>query len=228
MFHPSSCARRDERRVLDKHGLTRGDYLLLPGPPSPGVNHGVAYEALRVLRDAYGLEPLLACPGRPDEASRDDLARIREAGLGARVRFLGTCPATDMPGLYAGAGALVMPSLVEAVGLPVLEAMWCDCPVVCAEAASLPEVAGPAALLVNPRSPEAVAHALSRVLADGDLRRALIERGGQRVRQFPGTALALGIASALHTARRLRYGSGAPAARAEGGHAGTPAVESHP
>jgi glycosyltransferase involved in cell wall biosynthesis len=159
-----------------------------------------------VLRDAYGVEPLLVCPGRPEEASREDLAKIRDAGLGERVRFLGPCPAADMPGLYAGAGALVMPSLFDGVGLPLLEAMWCDCPVVCSNVASLPEVAGPAGLLVDPRSPEEIAHALSRVLTDEELRRGLIQRGRQRVQDFSGTKFALAVVSALHKARQLRYG----------------------
>ena len=122
------------------------------------------------------------------------------------MRFLGPCPATDLPGLYAGAGALVFPSLFEGFGLPLLEAMWCDCPVVCSNVTSLPEVAGPAALLVDPHSPDELAHALNRVLTDEGLRGVLIQRGRERVRDFSGTRFALAVASALHTARQLRYG----------------------
>ena len=68
MFHPHSPARQDGPQVLKKHGLKRGDYVLLPGNTSPAKNHRAAYRALRVLRDTYGLEPLLVCTGTPEEA----------------------------------------------------------------------------------------------------------------------------------------------------------------
>ena len=83
--------------------------------------------------------------------------------------------------------------------------MWCDCPVVCGNAASLPEVAGPAALLVDPHSPEEVADALHRVLTDQDLRRGLIQRGRLRVQDFSGTRFALAVVAALREARPLSY-----------------------
>ena len=65
------------------------------------------------------------------------------------------------------------PSLFEGFGIPLLEAMWCDCPIVCSNTTSLPEIAGDAALLVDPRSPEELAHAISRVLTDAAIRQAV-------------------------------------------------------
>ena len=159
-----------------------------------------------MLREAYGLDPLLVCTGSPKGAHGELPAKIRDARLGDRVRFLGYVPVTDMPGLYEGAAALVFPSLFEGFGLPLLEAMWCDCPIVSSNAASLPEVASNAAVLVDPRSPEALAHALSRVLTDEGLRRALIERGRERVKDFSWTKFTLEVVSVLHRARQLRYG----------------------
>ncbi len=206
IFHPQSTARGAPRRVLDKHGLKPGEYLLFPGNTWPHKNHEAAVWALRVLREAYGLEPLLVCTGSPKGAHDELTAKIRDARLDHRVRFLGYIPVTDMPGLYEGAAALVFPSLFEGFGIPLLEAMWCDCPIVCSNATSLPEVAGDAALLVDPRSPEALAHALSRVLTDEGLRRALIERGRQRVKDFSWTRFTLEVVSVLHRARQLRYG----------------------
>ena len=206
MFHPGSRARREGRRVLDRHGLKRGDYLLLQGSTSPAGNQRVAYRALRVLRDDHGVVRSWSAQAIPTNSLAGAWPRFHDAGLGERVRFLGPCPATDLPGLYAGAGALVVPSLCAGVGLPLLEAMWCDCPVVCSNAGSLPEVAGPAALLVDPRSPEELAQALSRVLTDENLRRALIQHGRQRAQDFSGEKFALAVASALRAARQLRYG----------------------
>ena len=206
MFHPSSAARGSERQVLDKHGLKRGEYLLFPGHTWPHKNHPVAFQALRVLREEYGLAPLLVCTGSAKEAHADLIARIRDARLGDQVRFLGYCPAADMPSMYAGAAALVFPSLFEGFGLPLLEAMWSDCPIVCSNVTSLPEIAGDAGLLVDPRSPEELAHAISRILTDEALRRVLIDRGRARVTHFSWTKFTLAVVSALHQARERRYG----------------------
>jgi glycosyltransferase involved in cell wall biosynthesis len=183
-FHPGSPWRRDARRVPERYGLKAGEYLLFPSHTWPHKNHLGAVHALQVLREAYGLEPLLVCTGSPREAQGEVVAALRRLRLEGRVRFLGYCPAADMPGLYEGAAALFFPSLFEGFGIPLLEAMWCDCPVVASDTTSLPEIAGDAALLVDPRSPEALAHALSRVLTDDGLRRALVERGRRRVRDF--------------------------------------------
>ena len=184
IFEPGSPARGDHRRVLDRYGLPSGQYLLFPGNTWPHKNHQGAVEALRVLREAYGLDPLLVCTGSPKGAEGELRAKIRAAGLEARVRFLGYCPTSDMPALYEGAAALVFPSLFEGFGIPLLEAMWCDCPIVCSNTTSLPEIAGDAALLVDPRSPEDLAHAMSRVLTDTATRQALIERGRRQVTGF--------------------------------------------
>jgi len=205
-FHPGSPARQDSRRVLDKHGLKAGEYLLFPGNTWPHKNHEAAFQALRVLREAYGLDPLLVCTGSPKEAHRELLAKIQDAGLGHRVRFLGYCALADMPALYEGAAGLVFPSLFEGFGLPLLEAMWCGCPIVCSNVTSLPEIAGDAALLADPRSPEELAHALYRVLTDEGLRHLLIGRGRRRVEDFSWTKFTVEIVSVLHQARQRRYG----------------------
>jgi len=79
---------------------------------------------------------------------------------------------------------MVMPSLYEGFGMPVLEAMACGTPVVVSNAASLPEVVGSAGLLVNPLSPASIADAIARVLEDSDLASDLRQRGFQRAREF--------------------------------------------
>ena len=147
-----------------------------------------------MLREAYGLDPLLVCTGSPKGAEGELRAKIAAAGLEARVRFLGYCPTSDMPALYEGAAALVFPSLFEGFGIPLLEAMWCDCPIVCSNTTSLPEIAGDAA------------HAMSRVLTDTATRQALIEHGRRRVKGFSWQEFALAVVSVLHQARTLRNG----------------------
>jgi glycosyltransferase involved in cell wall biosynthesis len=206
IFHTGSPARENPQRVLAQYRLKPRGYLLFPGHTWPHKNHATAIEALRVLREAYGLEPLLVCTGGAKGAQGDLSAKIQQARLEGRVRFLGYCPSTDMPALYENAAALVFPSLFEGFGIPLLEAMWCDCPIVCSGVTSLPEIAGDAAVLVDPRSPEELAHAVRRVLTDEAERRRLIERGRQRVKQFSWTKFTLEIVSVLRRVRELHDG----------------------
>jgi len=109
---------------------------------------------------------------------------VSELGLGDRVHFAGYVHDADLPALYGGADLFVFPSLYEGFGLPPLEAMACGTPVVCSNAASLPEVVGDAAVTVDPYDVDALAEAMQRVLADRDLREDLRARGLARARQF--------------------------------------------
>jgi glycosyltransferase involved in cell wall biosynthesis len=103
----------------------------------------------------------------------------------SRVDFMGVVPEEKLPSLYRGAEALVFPSLYEGFGLPLLEAMACGTPVVTANTTALPEVAGDAALLVDPTSVEQIAAAMERIMSDTSLRHQLREKGLVRAAQFP-------------------------------------------
>ena len=121
---------------------------------TPGIhkNHRAAIEALRVLRDRHNMNRTLVCTGEAREAQPAIEAPIRTRRIcGAQVRFLGYRAQRDLPALYRGAACLVFPSLFEGFGMPVLEAMASGCPVVCSDTTSLPEIAGDAALLVEPQ-----------------------------------------------------------------------------
>lgn len=89
-----------------------------------------------------------------------------------------------LEGLYRRAAAFVYPSLYEGFGIPPLEAMSFDCPVICSNASSIPEVVGDAAMLFDPLSAEALGQALAVVVDDAGLRQALIERGRERIKIF--------------------------------------------
>jgi glycosyltransferase involved in cell wall biosynthesis len=107
--------------------------------------------------------------------------------LDAHVRFLGFQPHDTLAVFYRLARAFVFPSLYEGFGLPPLEAMACGTPVVTSNVSSLPEVAGGAALLVDPYDPVSIAEGITRAATDATLRRELIARGLARARTFSWT-----------------------------------------
>lgn len=111
-------------------------------------------------------------------------AKVEELQLGNRVAFAGYVPDGELPLLYNGAFSLVYPSLYEGFGLPILEALACGTPVLTSTSSSLPEVAGDAALVVDPRDVDDIARGIRQLMVDDTLREELRERGLARAQQF--------------------------------------------
>lgn len=109
---------------------------------------------------------------------------IQDSGIEHHVRQMRRVTEGDLIRLYNIADVFVLPSLYEGFGLPALEAMACGTPVVAANTASLPEVVGTAALLVDPQSPQAIAEAIAHVLSDTALAMQMRQQGLERARQF--------------------------------------------
>jgi len=147
------------------------------------------HKNLLALIGALGLlpaedRPLLVLPGYPTAHEAELRERALSAGVAGDVRFPAWVSAAEVEGLWALAEAFVFPSLYEGFGLPVLEAMARGVPVACSNASSLPEVAGDAALLFDPRDESAIAEALRRLLDDPALCERLRARGLARVAEF--------------------------------------------
>lgn len=123
----------------------------------------------------------LVFTGRPSSGM---MKCIEKQHVRDRVHFTGVVPEAELPPLYRGAEALVFPSLYEGFGLPVLEAMACGTPVVTANTTAMPEVAGDAALLVDPTSVQQIANSIERVVNDTSLRLRLRNKGLARAAQF--------------------------------------------
>lgn len=149
-------------------------------------NHPRLFEALVRLKEHYGLTGQLVLSGI-FQGQADLSALITRMGLTDQVQVLGYLPAQDLPALYTAATALVFPSLFEGFGLPVLEAMACGCPVICANTTSLPELAGEAALLVNPLDVAQMAESIYNVLNQPSLRHTLQTKGWQQAQAFSWT-----------------------------------------
>lgn len=164
--------------------LPRQNYFLYVGRDAPNKNLWRMIRALGQMQTrGSGVELWLAGGLKPDTL-RDLNRWIDELDLGSQVKVVGYVDPEQLPVMINQAIAVLMPSLWEGFGLPVLEAMACGTPVITSEISSLPEVAGEAALLVDPYSVEAIAAAMDRVITDADLWRQLHELGLARVKQF--------------------------------------------
>lgn len=158
-------------------------YLLYVGNLLPHKNLLRLLDALAILRRRQPCQLIIRGEGR--SAYRRTLQeRVETLGLGDVVTFLGYTAGERLRELYAHAACVLLPSLGEGFGLPVLEAMSCGTPVITSNTSSLPEVAGEAALMVDPYDAIALAEAIYRVLTDRDLGEDLRQRGLRRASAF--------------------------------------------
>jgi glycosyltransferase involved in cell wall biosynthesis len=173
----------DVVRVRERYQL-HDEFVLYAGNVKPHKNLERLIEAFYRVR-LRGLDHLkLVLIG--DEISQYAALRraVHRHQLHQYVRFLGYLPEATLAVMYRLAGVFVFPSLYEGFGLPPLEAMASGTPVVTSNLSSLPEVAGDAAVLVDPYDPAAIADGIYRVLTDESLRRDLRQRGLARASQF--------------------------------------------
>jgi glycosyltransferase involved in cell wall biosynthesis len=173
----------DVVRVRERFQL-HDEFVLYAGNVKPHKNLERLIQAFHLVRQR-GLDHLkLVIIG--DEVSKYASLRraVHKHQLHKYVRFLGYLPEETLAVMYRLAGVFVFPSLYEGFGLPPLEAMASGTPVVTSNVSSLPEVAGDAAMLVDPHEPEAIADGIFTVLTDETVRRTLRQKGIERAKQF--------------------------------------------
>lgn len=182
-------------------------YILFVGTLEPRKNVGVLLDAYARLVERVPRAPRLVLAGRATGAGAAWLERLRTSPFDVRARHLGYVPDQAREALYAGARVLVLPSLDEGFGLPVLEAMSAGVPVIASTAGALPEVVGEAGALIAPDDSDGLADALELLVRDPDLATARARAGLDRARAFTWTAAARALHRAYHDAiqrRRLR------------------------
>jgi glycosyltransferase involved in cell wall biosynthesis len=177
--------------VKAKYGIA-SDYILHVGTLHPRKNLSRLVEAFALLssqfiihNSEFGIrQSQLVIAGKKGWLYNEIFSRVKAMGLADQVVFTGYVTDADLPALLSGAQLFAFPSLHEGFGFPVVEAMSCGVPIVCSDASSLPEVAGDAALLVDPLDTEALAAAMARLLTDTSLRGDLVARGYRQAGRF--------------------------------------------
>lgn len=178
---PVSDAQR--RAVRDHYALQR-PYALFLGTIQPRKNLPRVIQALAQLR-AQGFDDLdFVVAGAPGWLADETLREPKRVGMENRVHFIGYVDEIERAALLSGARFFCYPSLIEGFGLPILEAQSAGTPVLTANNSSLPEVAGDAALLVDPLDVDALADAMLRLSRDEALRQQLIAAGFHNVQRF--------------------------------------------
>ena len=192
-FYPRPAA------ITEVTPLGLGTYLLFVGNLRPHKNlHRLLTAFARVRNDV-----ILVVAGYRDPRYWPSLARrLDDLRLADRVKFLDYVDGRLLPALYAASCAVVLPSLYEGFGLPVLEAMACGTPVVASRIGPVLEAAGEAASLVDPQDVDALAAAMQRIVDDEVLRAELRARGLVRAREFTWEATARGVLTVMTEAVR--------------------------
>ena len=168
---------REFKEVKEKYGLPER-YIICVGTLEERKNQLAVVEAMKKLPQ----DVALVIVGRP----RGDYGQQVLQCASDRIRFLSKADFADFPALYSGAVSSVYMSRFEGFGIPVLESMCCDCPVVTSNVSSMPEAGGEAALYADPGDVEDIARQLLRLCEDEDLRQECIEKGRiQRMKFAP-------------------------------------------
>jgi glycosyltransferase involved in cell wall biosynthesis len=188
-FVPPPDPHRAQASAAREFGLPapeEGGYVLFVSTIEPRKNLPTLLDAYRLVLDRGRISPApaLVIAGSKGWLYEKVYARIDELRLAGRVRLPGEVQAGRLVRLYQGARVFVFPSLYEGFGLPALEALACGVPVISSTGGSLPEVVGPAGILLDPHDVEAWADAMERVLGDEAEQARLREMGPKQAARF--------------------------------------------
>jgi glycosyltransferase involved in cell wall biosynthesis len=158
-------------------------YIFYPANTWQHKNHIRLFEALKILKDK-GLNINLVLTGYSSDSDHNVRKAINQMGLKKNINHLGYVKREDMPYIYRNATMLVFPSLFEGFGIPVLEAMRSECPVVCSGRTSIPEIGGDSVLYFNSKNSNDIAEKIKTVYEDKCLRVELAKKGIKQAEKF--------------------------------------------
>lgn len=189
-FDPKQFYPREEKEVAkikDKLNL-KSDYILFVGTIQPRKNLLRLIEAFNQLIKSTNKPELknlkLVIAGKKGWLYEEILDAPAKLDIDDRVKFVGHVLDQDLPALYTGAKAFVFPSLFEGFGLPILEAFASRTPVLTSTVSSMPEVAGEAAVLVDPNSTDAIVEGIDQIVTNANLREQLVEKSQKQLKKF--------------------------------------------
>jgi glycosyltransferase involved in cell wall biosynthesis len=178
---------KDVDSILQRLGLSGKEFLLYPANFWAHKNHRMLITAFAMYRARHPESNLrLVCTGALENEKKVLQEAVYRMGQKDWIILPGFLAEEEFTAIFASCLALVFPSLYEGFGMPVLEAMALEKPVICSNVTSLPEVAGDAAFYVDPRKPREIANAIERIATDKDLRKRLIDQGHHRLAESGG------------------------------------------
>lgn len=192
-FLPASYLAEDvpeaEKRRVGKIYDLPEQYLFYPAQYWPHKNHSRIVEALGLLKQDHRIEvPIVLCgtyAGKIREATFKQINSLsHRLHIENQILHIGYVPDDNMSALYATAAGLVMPTFFGPTNIPVLEAWALECPVLTSDIRGIREQVGDSAILVDPKSVEAIADGIRRLLTEEDLRQTLVARGRQRLARY--------------------------------------------
>lgn len=169
--------------VLERYGI-RSPYLLHVGRVERKKNLRRTLEAFAGIKKRLTQPVQIVLAGTPGPGGEEVFQAVDRFGLKEDVRAVGYVSQEDLPDLYSGAMIFLFVSLYEGFGMPILEAMACGAPVLISNVTSLPEVAGDAAVQVDPLDVESMARQMFRLIEDASVREAYTRKGFERVKAF--------------------------------------------
>lgn len=185
------------KQVLEKYNIRQPYFLSISRLEEKKNTVGII-EAYKIFQEKKALQSnsenySLVLLGKPGYGYKKVKEAIKKSGYQHTIIIPGWVEVEDVPYLMAGATVFVFPSFYEGFGIPVLEAMACGVPVIASNRAALPEVAGGAALLVDPYKPGDIARTMLEIVSSPALREELVGRGLTRAREFGWEKTAKGI-----------------------------------
>jgi len=178
--------------ALEKYGLKKDKYILTVANQSPHKNFKTVQNAVKLIKS--DIKIVFAGDRRKIFANEDSRP------MPNNIILPGYIDDRELKMLYQNALGYIFPSYYEGFGLPILEAMYCGCPVLCAKAASLPEVAGDAALFFDPTNASELANAIDTIYTNSTLQLELTQKGHKRAEEFKWKSTASNTLNELLTA----------------------------
>jgi glycosyltransferase involved in cell wall biosynthesis len=190
------------RHVRKKYNIGDQPFILGLSKLQPRKNFARLIRAFHLARQEAKIPHRLVIGGSRGWLFDDIFATVQELGLAEEVRFSGFVDDADLPALYSAADFFAYPSLYEGFGLPILEALACDTPVLTGNNSCLPEAGGPGAIYVDVKSVEAIASGLLCLATDTALRARLRQAGRAHAATFTWKRSAQQLLSAYRTVLR--------------------------